>query len=583
MALERLTQITEVGIQSGITLRNVNVEGAYVSGVVTATSLNVTGGGANFSGVVTATSFDGNVTGNITPSGLVVTGVSTFQSSSFWGDGDIAYFGDGQDLLIFHNSTDSIIRDNGTGDLYIEGGNRIRMTNPTGIETYAVFNQDGASELYYDNVKKIETTSSGVTVSGTSGVGTSLLVNGDARITGILTIGTSSITLNGTTNQVNVGTGVTIHHTDGVQVGSNTLHSTGLIINSLNASGVITATTVRASSISASGGTTAERPADAVTGTIRYNTVSGTLEYFDGTHWLAINAAGYRGVFAGGASYPGVGPFSAPSVNTIDYVTIAALGNATDFGDLTRSRSSFEAVSSSTRGVFGATEWFGGPNANVIDYITIASAGNAIDFGDSIVSPLGAASASNETRGLWAGGYITNTIEYITIASTGNGLDFGDLLEAKWNLIGGPVSSPTRGIFAGGSAFAPTKTNRIDYVTIATTGNSTNFGDLINNFQNSGGGCSSNTRGLFAASGNIDYITIASTGNSVDFSNGGIFGNQNAGSSNNIRGLFAGAYSSSNAIGYVTIASAGNAIDFGDLTLPKFALAGTSNGHGGLQ
>ena len=175
MALERLTQITEVGIQSGITLRNVNVEGAYVSGVVTATSLNITGGGANFVGVVTATSFNGNVTGNITPTGLVVSGVSTFQSSSFWGDGDIAYFGDGQDLLIFHNSTDSIIRDNGTGDLYIEGGNRIRLTNPTAIETYAVFNQDGASELYYDNVKRLETSGIGVSVTGSviaSGVST---------------------------------------------------------------------------------------------------------------------------------------------------------------------------------------------------------------------------------------------------------------------------------------------------------------------------------------------------------------------------------------------------------------------------
>ena len=166
MALERLTQITEVGIQSGITLRNVNVESAYVSGVVTATTLNITGGGANFSGVVTASSFSGNVTGNITPTGLVVTGVSTFQASSFWGDGDVAYFGDGQDLLIFHNSTDSIIRDNGTGDLFIEGGNRIKMTNPTGIETYAVFNQDGAVELWFDNSKKLETTGAGVTVTG---------------------------------------------------------------------------------------------------------------------------------------------------------------------------------------------------------------------------------------------------------------------------------------------------------------------------------------------------------------------------------------------------------------------------------
>ena len=190
MALERLTQITEVGIQSGITLRNVNVEGAYVSGVVTATSLNITGGGANFVGVVTATSFNGNVTGNITPTGLVVSGVSTFQSSSFWGDGDIAYFGDGQDLLIFHNSTDSIIRDNGTGDLYIEGGNRIRLTNPTAIETYAVFNQDGASELYYDNVKRLETSGIGVSVTSALTVGTGASVY--SPTTNVLALGTNN-------------------------------------------------------------------------------------------------------------------------------------------------------------------------------------------------------------------------------------------------------------------------------------------------------------------------------------------------------------------------------------------------------
>jgi hypothetical protein len=578
MALERLTQITEVGIQSGITLRNVNVEGAYVSGVVTATSLNITGGGANFVGVVTATSFNGNVTGNITPTGLVVSGVSTFQSSSFWGDGDIAYFGDGQDLLIFHNSTDSIIRDNGTGDLYIEGGNRIRLTNPTAIETYAVFNQDGASELWYDNVKKFETTSSGVSVFGTSGVGTALLVNGDARIVGIFTVGTGSITLNGTTNQVNVGTGVTIHHTNGFQIGSNTLHSTGLTVNSLNASGVITATTLRASSISATGGTTNERPSDAVTGTIRYNTVSGTLEYFDGTHWLGINAAGYRGVFGGGHVYPGGSPFTAPAQNTIDYLTIAALGNAIDFGDLTNARvMSAGAVSSSTRGVFGAAAF----TNNILDYVTIASAGNALDFGDDIANPL-SGSASNETRGLWAGGYIHNVIRYITIASTGNAIDFGDLIEQKYSLMDGSVASPTRGIFAGGSAFAPTKTNRIDYVTIATTGNSTNFGDLIVNGPNSGS-CSSSTRGIFGVqNGNVDYITIASTGNSVDFGGGGTF-NSCAAASNNIRGVFAGGYIT-NVMQYVTIATTGDAIDFGDLTtLNRWNLSGLSNGHGGLQ
>ncbi len=196
------------------------------AGIITATTFS----GAINASTITATSY-----GNINSTTLNVTGVSTFGSSVYLGDGDVAYFGDGQDLLIFHNSTDSIIRDNGTGDLYIEGGNRIKMTNPTGIETYAVFNQDGAAELWYDNVKKFETIGSGTTITGTSftnqlnvsgistlgntvvgGATTQLIVNGNARITGILTIGTSSITFNGSNDSVTIGAGVTIFGNTGI-------------------------------------------------------------------------------------------------------------------------------------------------------------------------------------------------------------------------------------------------------------------------------------------------------------------------------------------------------------------------------
>ena len=67
-----------------------------------------------------------------------------------------------------------------------------------------------------------------------------MIVEGDARVVGILTIGTSSITLDGSINQVNVGSGVTIHHTNGVQVGGNTLHTSGLTLNHVTISGVST-------------------------------------------------------------------------------------------------------------------------------------------------------------------------------------------------------------------------------------------------------------------------------------------------------------------------------------------------------
>jgi len=98
--------------------------------------------------------------------------------------------------------------------------------------------------------------SSGISTLGNTVVGggtTQLVVTGNARITGILTIGTSSITLDGSSNQVNVGTGVTLHHTNGVQVGGNTLHSTVLTVNNINASGVVTATSFSGSGANLTG------------------------------------------------------------------------------------------------------------------------------------------------------------------------------------------------------------------------------------------------------------------------------------------------------------------------------------------
>ena len=171
-----------------------------VSGEVIQGTINV--------GVVTATSFSGNLTGNVNS-----TGVSTFSTLKV-----------GTGITISAGIvTATTFSGNLTGNVT---GNVIRMTNPTGIETYATFNQDAAVELYYDNAKKFETTGTGVTITG------------DARVTGILTVGTASVTIDGTNNQVNVGTGVTIHHTNGVQVGGNTLHSSGLTVNSSTLAGI---------------------------------------------------------------------------------------------------------------------------------------------------------------------------------------------------------------------------------------------------------------------------------------------------------------------------------------------------------
>lgn len=85
---------------------------------------------------------------------------------------------------------------------------------------------------------------------------------------------------------------------------------------------------------------------------------------------------------------------------------------------------------------------------NIIDYITIASTGNATDFGDTTRS--GAANqasgaCASSTRGVMGGGINVNTMDYVTIASTGNAQDFGDLTAARYALTA--AASPTRGVF----------------------------------------------------------------------------------------------------------------------------------------
>ena len=84
-------------------------------------------------------------------------------------------------------------------------------------------------------------------------------------------------------------------------------------------------------------------------------------------------------------------------------------------------------------------------------------------------------------------------MEYITIASTGNSTDFGDLTSARQQ--GSAASGSTYGVFAGGNDGS--FTNVMDYVTISSTGNATDFGDLVNArgyMVNSG--CSSSHGGL---------------------------------------------------------------------------------------
>jgi len=335
------------------------------------------------------------------------------------------------------------------------------------------------------------------------------------------------------------------------------------------------------------------------TGTSGMVMPSGATEYRGGRG---------RGIFAGGYT-PGASPFTGTRQNTIDYITIETLGNSSDFGDLTIARTISADAASSTRGLFagGTLDTSPATQTNTIDYITISSTGNAFDFGDLLTTKGRSSGCSNNTRGVFMGGYLQSPtftgytgIEFVTISSLGNSSKFGDLFTGRYGASS--CASPTRGIFAGGGESNPTFTgyNIIDFITISTLGNAQDFGDLLL----PGGkrllsGCSNSIRGLFAggiesplgsgANNNvIEYITIASTGDSIDFGDLTQARRFLQATANRTRGVFGGGYTPTptaqglNTIDYVNIMSTGNAQDFGDLTRLMNAGSALSDAHGGL-
>ena len=297
-----------------------------------------------------------------------------------------------------------------------------------------------------------------------------------------------------------------------------------------------------------------------------------------------------RGLWAGGTT--------GTSSNIIQYAELSSEGNTIDFGDLTALNDSTMATASATRAVYG-----GGRNSssyyNNIDTVEIATTANATDFGDLTETRKGGSGCGNQTRGLFGPGFSptptnrnVNTIDFITIATLGNAQDFGDFTEDIRGIAA--LSSPTRGVFAGGYApSSPNVSNTIQFITIATTGNAQDFGDTTLARMNlDGGGCSNGTRGLFAGGrGNpvtgynvIDFVTIATAGNATDFGDLTVTGQGVGANSNSIRGVFGGRTNPSKqqVIDYVNFATTGDAKDFGDLLNTFANCAGTSDSHGGL-
>ena len=197
------------------------------------------------------------VQGNISVSGVSTLGVSTFTgtvsfgTSAYFGDNSSLYFGNDNDLRIFYDGSYSRIWETGDFGLDIRT-NQFFLSNQAGTESLITATENAGVDLYYDNSKKLETTGTGITVTGTtitnqlsvSGIATASTLNvgtGGTVITtttaGLVGIGTtnptSALTVVGASGTTLLVTGGTIP----IQIGGNDVSGTIFKVGQINLSG----------------------------------------------------------------------------------------------------------------------------------------------------------------------------------------------------------------------------------------------------------------------------------------------------------------------------------------------------------
>lgn len=301
-----------------------------------------------------------------------------------------------------------------------------------------------------------------------------------------------------------------------------------------------------------------------------------------------------RGLFAAGENSIGTS-------NVISYITVSTTGNAASFGTISSTMNSGQACGSTTRCVFG-----GANSGAQISYVTFATQGNTTNFGNFLggSTRVQISAANNATRGLFAFGQgeslYFSQITYITIATTGNSIAFGNASFGRRQNPSG-VMSPTRAVFCGGEidnggGDFDLGTASMDFVTTATLGNTSNFGSMSTATRNLGNGASNATRGLiklgqgdgpsYTITSTVQYITIATTGSATNFGNLSTNLHRTAGVSSTTRAVFGGGAGSTgqvNTISYFEISTTGNATSFGQLTSVLSQAASSSSANGGTQ
>tara|TARA_B100001094_G_C18192334_1_gene808139 strand:+ start:4683 stop:6185 length:1503 start_codon:yes stop_codon:yes gene_type:complete len=211
--------------------------------------------------------------------------------------------------------------------------------------------------------------------------------------------------------------------------------------------------------------------------TIEYKTFATTG---NASLWSGVMPSSYMGV-NGGQFSDGIWGITYKASNSSEYITFASQGDAQSFGDTPiNGYNAQPGANDPTRGLRIAG---GGYNTDAIEYITLQTLNSAADFGSTMITQgwYRGAAVADETRVVAAGGFgnsvVFSRMEYLTVQVPSNSTSFGNLTQARGGLQG--TSNGTRGVFIGGSTtggYPVNYTNKMDYITIATTSSAYNFG-----------------------------------------------------------------------------------------------------------
>ena len=139
--------------------------------------------------------FDNTLRFETTNTGAVVTGILTATSMEpskiSLGDNERISVGLSSDLSIYHDGSQSIIADTGTGQLAIRGGVTVSISNAAGTEVMANFINGGAVNLFHNGTNRLATTNTGVDVNGDVRVGSGITLSPDGDI---FAVGVSTFT-----------------------------------------------------------------------------------------------------------------------------------------------------------------------------------------------------------------------------------------------------------------------------------------------------------------------------------------------------------------------------------------------------